>query len=193
MARTKKTAPADGAKKHKGWSRRASGVPVADGMSANTNRVYLIPPNRDMAILPGSLHLIEPLPPRGQPAAIDPFFRSLRRNRRQRVAGTGQTAALRDVGDDPAHAVWRNEAGHVGYQAARALPRADDRPPVFTRHAAKPDAFDRREVALLEELARYATEVRPAPRTGASTRKAIHRTDPAETLPGPDGRREGSP
>ena len=50
---------------------------VEDGMRVEPDCAYIIPPNRDMAILHGALHLIEPVAPRGQRLPIDYFFRSL--------------------------------------------------------------------------------------------------------------------
>src|SRR5277367_1274403 len=39
---------------------------VEDGMKAEVNCAYIIPPNRDMAFLHGALQLMEPAMPRGQ-------------------------------------------------------------------------------------------------------------------------------
>jgi two-component system CheB/CheR fusion protein len=39
---------------------------VTDGMRVEANCAYIIPPNRDMALLNGALHLLEPSAPRGQ-------------------------------------------------------------------------------------------------------------------------------
>lgn len=50
---------------------------VEDGMPVRPNHVYIIPPNRDMALMNGSLQLFEPGAPRGQRLPIDFFFRSL--------------------------------------------------------------------------------------------------------------------
>jgi two-component system, chemotaxis family, CheB/CheR fusion protein len=50
---------------------------VADGMAIQSNCAYIIPPNRDMALLNGTLQLLEPVAPRGQRLPIDFFFRSL--------------------------------------------------------------------------------------------------------------------
>src|SRR5471030_180398 len=38
---------------------------VEDGMKAEVNCAYIIPPNRDMAFLHGTLQLLEPAEPRG--------------------------------------------------------------------------------------------------------------------------------
>ena len=50
---------------------------VEDGMIVLPNHAYIIPPNRDMALLNGALQLLEPTAPRGQRLPIDFFFRSL--------------------------------------------------------------------------------------------------------------------
>jgi two-component system CheB/CheR fusion protein len=50
---------------------------VKDRMRVKANCVYVIPPNKDMSILHGVLHLLDPLAPRGLRLPIDFFFRSL--------------------------------------------------------------------------------------------------------------------
>ena len=50
---------------------------VEDGMAVQPNCAYIIPPNRDMALLNGTLQLMEPSAPRGQRLPIDFFSRSL--------------------------------------------------------------------------------------------------------------------
>jgi hypothetical protein len=52
-------------------------VQAEDGMRANPNCVYIIPPNKDMAMLKGTLQLLEPVERRGLRHPIDFFFRSL--------------------------------------------------------------------------------------------------------------------
>lgn len=52
-------------------------VQVIDRTKVKPNSVYVIPPNKDMSILRGVLHLLEPMAPRGQRLPIDFFFRSL--------------------------------------------------------------------------------------------------------------------
>ena len=49
---------------------------VEDGMRVLPNCAYIIPPNRDMALLNGTLHLLEAVAQRGQRLSIDFFFRS---------------------------------------------------------------------------------------------------------------------
>jgi two-component system, chemotaxis family, CheB/CheR fusion protein len=72
---------------------------VDDGMTVQPDCAYIIPPNRDMAILNGDLHLIEPAAPRGQRLAIDYFFRSLAQDQQERavaivLSGTGTDGTL---------------------------------------------------------------------------------------------------
>jgi two-component system CheB/CheR fusion protein len=52
-------------------------VEVEDGMAVQVNSVYIIPPNHDMALINGTLQLLDPAAPRGQRLPIDFFFRSL--------------------------------------------------------------------------------------------------------------------
>ncbi|MCX6061936.1 MAG: PAS domain-containing protein [Campylobacterales bacterium] len=48
-----------------------------DGMIVQPNCVYVIPPNHDIALMNGTLQLLEPTQARGQRLPIDFFFRSL--------------------------------------------------------------------------------------------------------------------
>ena len=52
-------------------------VQAKDRLKVAPDRVYVIPPNKDMSILHGVLHLLEPAAPRGLRLPIDFFFRSL--------------------------------------------------------------------------------------------------------------------
>jgi two-component system CheB/CheR fusion protein len=72
---------------------------VEDGMVVRPNCAYIIPPGRDMAVLHGTLHLLEPLQPRGQRMPIDFFFRSLAEDQHERaigivLSGTGSDGTL---------------------------------------------------------------------------------------------------
>jgi two-component system CheB/CheR fusion protein len=60
---------------------------VRDRMKIQADSVYVIPPNRDMSILRGALHLFEPISPRGLRLPIDFFFRSLAEDRREQSVG----------------------------------------------------------------------------------------------------------
>jgi two-component system CheB/CheR fusion protein len=72
---------------------------VEDGMVVQPNCAYIIPPNRDMAFLNGTLQLMEPSAPRGQRLPIDFFLRSLAQDQRERaicivLSGTGSDGTL---------------------------------------------------------------------------------------------------
>ncbi|OGU13064.1 MAG: chemotaxis protein CheB [Geobacteraceae bacterium GWC2_53_11] len=62
-------------------------VQVKDRMKVEPDCVYVIPPNRDMSILHGVLHLFEPTTPRGLRLPIDFFLRSLAEDLRERSIG----------------------------------------------------------------------------------------------------------
>jgi two-component system CheB/CheR fusion protein len=50
---------------------------IKDRTRVQPDRVYVIPPNKDLSILHGVLHLLDPVTPRGLRLPIDFFFRSL--------------------------------------------------------------------------------------------------------------------
>jgi two-component system CheB/CheR fusion protein len=60
---------------------------VKDGMKVQPNHVYVIPPNKDMSILHGTLQLLVPSMPRGQRLPIDFFFRHLALDQKERSIG----------------------------------------------------------------------------------------------------------
>ena len=79
---------------------------VEDGMVVQANCAYVIPPNRDMALLNGSLQLFEPSATRGHPLTIDFLFFSLATDQRERAicvvlsgAGSDGTLGLRAIKD----------------------------------------------------------------------------------------------
>ncbi len=55
---------------------------VKDGMRVEPDHVYIIPPNQDLSILHGALHLLSPTARRGLRLPIDFFFRSIADDRR---------------------------------------------------------------------------------------------------------------
>jgi len=72
---------------------------VVDGMVVQANHAYIIPPNRDMAFLNGTLQLLEPAAPRGHRLPIDFLFRSLALDQHERaigivLSGTGSDGTL---------------------------------------------------------------------------------------------------
>lgn len=69
---------------------RATPMPVLqarDRQGVKPNCVYIIPPNKDMSILRGKLHLLEPVAPRGLRLPIDFFFRALAIEQQERSLG----------------------------------------------------------------------------------------------------------
>ena len=60
---------------------------VKDRTRVEPNTVYVIPPNKDMSVLHGVLHLLEPVAPRGRRLPIDSFFRSVADDKRQQSVG----------------------------------------------------------------------------------------------------------
>jgi two-component system, chemotaxis family, CheB/CheR fusion protein len=77
---------------------------VEDGMLVLPNNVFVIPPDCDMAVMHGKLHLMEPSAPRGLRQPIDFFFRSLSQDKKERaiaivLSGTGTegTLGLREI------------------------------------------------------------------------------------------------
>lgn len=80
---------------------------VEDGMFIKPNCIYIIPPNKNMALINGSLQLFEFPSPRGQNMPIDYFFRSLAADQKERaicivLSGTGSdgTLGLRAIKDE---------------------------------------------------------------------------------------------
>ncbi len=77
---------------------------VEDGMKVEPNQVYIIPPDRDLALLHETLYLIEPVATDGLRHSIDFFFRSLAQDRGEEsvgivLSGTGSdgTLGLREI------------------------------------------------------------------------------------------------
>src|SRR5208283_5202115 len=69
---------------------RATGMKVLqvrDRTRVRRDRVYVIPPNKDMSILHGVLHLLEPSAPRGLRLPIDFFLRSLALDQQEHSIG----------------------------------------------------------------------------------------------------------
>ena len=79
---------------HKGMMsellQRGTTMPVRQAKNrtrVEPNCVYIIPPNKDMSILHGTLHLLDPIAPRGLRLPIDFFFRSLADDRQEQSIG----------------------------------------------------------------------------------------------------------
>jgi chemotaxis methyl-accepting protein methylase len=72
---------------------------VKDRTTVRPDCVYVIPPNKDMSILHGVLHLLDPAAPRGLRLPIDFFLRSLALDQQERsigviLSGTGSDGTL---------------------------------------------------------------------------------------------------
>ena len=69
---------------------RATGmkvIQVKDRTTVRADCVYVIPPNKDMSILHGVLHLLAPTTPRGLRLPIDFFFRALAQDQQEHSVG----------------------------------------------------------------------------------------------------------
>jgi chemotaxis response regulator CheB/nitrogen-specific signal transduction histidine kinase len=72
---------------------------ITDGVSIMRNCVYVIPPNKDLDLLHGRLHLADASSPRGFRLPIDHFFRSLAEDQHEKaigivLSGTGTDGTL---------------------------------------------------------------------------------------------------
>ncbi len=89
--------------------RRDTTMPVfeaAEAMRVEPNVVYVIPPNRDLTLVAGVLHLVPPVQPRGLRLPIDLLFSSLARDQGERAVGV----VLSGMGSD----------GTLGLQAIKS-------------------------------------------------------------------------
>ncbi|MDD5307810.1 MAG: chemotaxis protein CheB [Deltaproteobacteria bacterium] len=100
---------------------------VKDRMKVEPGRVYVIPPNKDLSILHGVLHLLAPVAPRGLRLPIDFFFRSLADDQQFRSVGV----ILSGMGSDGTLGLRavKEQAGAVFVQAPAsakfdAMPRS---------------------------------------------------------------------
>lgn len=62
-------------------------IQVKDRLRVQPDRVYVIPPNHDLSLLHGTLHLLAPSAPRGLRLPINSFFLSLAEDQRERSIG----------------------------------------------------------------------------------------------------------
>ncbi len=72
---------------------------ITDGLTVLPNNVYIIPENKDLAIMKGKLQLLDPVSPRGLRVPIDNFFRSLALDQKEQsigivLSGTGTDGTL---------------------------------------------------------------------------------------------------
>ncbi|MEQ1516810.1 MAG: chemotaxis protein CheB [Usitatibacteraceae bacterium] len=148
---------------------RSTQIPVSeatDQIVVSSDHVYVIPPNRDMSIFQGVLHLTMPEEPRGQRMPIDGFMRGLAEDQGERAVGiilsgtgTDGTQGLRaiigaggiSVVQDPKSAKYDSmplSAIRAGF-ATHVLP-PEEMPRVLTKTA--------RELGLSEQAA-HANEL----------------------------------
>jgi PAS domain S-box-containing protein len=69
---------------------RCTAMPVveaADGLTVKPDCVYIIPPNKDLSLLRGELHLFTPVAPRGLRLPIDFFLRTLAEDQGENAVG----------------------------------------------------------------------------------------------------------
>ena len=85
-----------------------------DGKAIEPNHVYIIPPNKDLAIMNGNLQLMESVYHHGIRTPIDYFFRTLAEDQQERAIGI----VLSGTGSE----------GSQGLKAIKAPGRTDDCP-----------------------------------------------------------------
>jgi len=151
-------------------------APVKDKTRVRPNGVYVIPPNRDMSILHGVLHLFEAAEPRGMRLPIDHFFRSLADDCKERsigviLSGMGSDGtlgmrAIKEKGglalvQEPASAKFTGMPGSaIGFGLADIVARAEELPGRiidYLQHmpmAPKPQAsLENKELSALDKIA----------------------------------------
>lgn len=99
-----------------GRSTRLEVFEVEDGVVVRPNCVYVMPPGRDMALVNGTLQLLEPSQPRGHRLPIDFFFRSLAADQGSRAIAIVLTGTGSD-GTEGVRAI-KAEGGMVMAQSA---------------------------------------------------------------------------
>ena len=60
---------------------------ASNRLKVRPNTVYIIPPNKDLSLLHGVLHLLDPSERRGLRLPVDFFLRTLAEDRRERAIG----------------------------------------------------------------------------------------------------------
>ncbi len=136
---------------------------VKNGMKVRPDTVYIIPPNRDMAILHGKLQLMEPSAPRGLRLPIDFFFQHLAEDQKERsiaviLSGMGSdgTTGLRAI-KEQLGMVMVQDPGNAKYDS---MPRSA----IATGVADIVAPVEELPAKLLGYVARYTTaRAAPAP------------------------------
>jgi len=100
-------------------------VQVTEHTLVQPNSIYIIPPNKDMSIFHGTLHLFEPAEPRGLRLPIDFFFRSMADDQQERSIGV----ILSGMGTDGTLGLGAiKESGGVGFVQEPASAKFDSMP-----------------------------------------------------------------
>jgi two-component system CheB/CheR fusion protein len=148
---------------------------VEDGMAIKPDCTYIIPPNRDMAVLNGVLQLLEPVAPRGQRLPIDFLFRSLAHDQHERaicivLSGTGSdgTQGLRDIKAEGGMAMAQNP-GSTEYGA---MPRSAIATGLID-YTLPPAEMPAQLIAYTRAFRRTSTPSSPPPLQGEAALKKI--------------------
>ena len=151
--------------------KRATVMPVFQAQEHTTvmpDCVYLIPPNKDMSLFHGVLHLFDPGAPRGLRLPIDFFFRSLADDRQERSIGvilsgmgTDGTLGLKSIKErsgmifvqDPASAKFNGmPKSAIGTGLVDFVAPVEELPSKIIAYLKnKPLIFDRFETAIIDK------------------------------------------
>ena len=110
---------------------RATSMPVleaADAQRIEPDTVYVIPPNRELRVVAGTLRLAQPSEPRGQRLPIDVLFSSLARELGERAIGV----VMSGMGSDGTQGLQADGLGQrdfVDFRAANGVLSIDFAPP----------------------------------------------------------------
>ncbi len=137
---------------------------VEDGVTVAPNCAYIIPPNRDLTLRGGALHLGEPSAPRGQRLPIDSFFRSLAEDQRARAVGI----VLSGTGSDGAVGVRAIKA-EGGVVMAQSPDSAEHDGMPRSAIATGVVDFVLPPAAMMQQLLALARHARSVPRLAAAT------------------------
>ncbi|MGA1864933.1 MAG: chemotaxis protein CheB, partial [bacterium] len=130
-----------------------------DGMNVKSNCIYVIPPNKNIAILHGTLQLIAPVKPHGSRLPIDFFFQSLAEDQGERAIGI----VLSGTGTDGTQGIRAIKAG-LGMVMAQDAKTAEYDP--MPRSAIETGLVDYILAVekMPEQLVKYINHMQPAVR-----------------------------
>ena len=149
-------------------------VQVKDRLMVEPDHVYVIPPNKNLSILHGVLHLLAPAAPRGLRLPIDFFFRALAADLRDRSVGV----ILSGMGSDGTLGLRaiKEQAGAVFVQAP-ASAKFDAMPRSAIDAGVADVVAPAEELAgkIVAYLAHTPTGVRPELALASKTQSAIEK------------------